>query len=103
MHASPLHDNPNRVMPKVPGLNAQPLGPSIGCDNWRTSDRKPPVPRLKQHARPMAGLVDLAKVPSDYSAPRERRTIERARPKVSARKRKHDARDAHAARLSLFG
>lgn len=103
MHADPLRDNPNRIMPLVPGLNAQPLGPSIGCDNWRTSDRKPPVPRLKHKARPMTGLVDMAKVPADYSAGRERVTIETPRRKVSARKRRHDARDMHAARLSLFG
>lgn len=103
MHASPLHDNPNRVMPTVPGISGGALRPSIGCDNWRTSDARPIKPRLKQHARPMAGLVDLAKVPSDYNAGRERVTIEHKRPRVSARKRKHDARDAHAARLSLFG
>ena len=44
MHAHPatanpmaLHGNHGRVSPKVPGLNAQPLMPSIGTDHWRVS------------------------------------------------------------------
>lgn len=101
MHANPLYDNPNRVMPKVPGLNAGQLMPSIGCDNWRTSNRSAPVPRLKHRARPMTGLVDMTKVPASFSGGRERIAVEMTRPKISARKRRAMARAAHASALAL--
>jgi hypothetical protein len=33
-------DNPNYASPKVPGINAQPLMPSIGVDHHRTSAKQ---------------------------------------------------------------
>jgi hypothetical protein len=101
MHASPLHDNPNRIMPTVPGISGGSLRPSIGCDNWRTSNARPIKPRLKQHARPTSGLVDLAKVPSYHSTGRETVIIAPDRPKLSARKRRAIAKRDHALRLAL--
>jgi hypothetical protein len=101
MHAYPLHDNPNRIRPLVPGINAQPLGPSIGVDNWRISDKRAPTPRLKQRARPITGKVDLTKIPASYRTGSERVVIEHTRARVCARKRKAMARAAHASRLAL--
>lgn len=111
MHAyvpNPLTDNPNRVMPTVPGINASKLQPSIGCDHWRISATQKVWTRLPKGgpdrgARPMTGKVDLSQVPSSFNAGRERRTISTPAPQVTARKRKAQARSAHAARLALFG
>jgi len=96
-----LHANPNRIMPAVPGINAQPLRPSIGCDHWRTSASAPVRPKLRHRAKPTHGLVDLAKVPANFSAPRERKP-ESAPVRPSARARKARAKADHASRLALF-
>lgn len=55
MHAYTDPEFAGRVHPKVPGLNAQPLGPSIGCDNWRTDSRQPRNIRPKTKVAPISG------------------------------------------------
>lgn len=107
-HALALHGNASRIGPKVPGINAQPLMPSIGTDNWRVSASQRAVSPTRGRtgrpmARPTAGRVDLLQVPSSHKTGRERIVIEPARPQVKARARKARARADHAARLSLFG
>lgn len=65
-----------RTMPKVPGLNAQPLAPSIGTDHWvlsRTAKRMRSA-QLRQ-ARPFAGSTDPWLVPGTPSKRRKRDTM----------------------------
>ena len=71
MHAHPatanpmaLHGNHGRVSPKVPGLNAQPLGPSIGTDHWRVSatEKRRRNASIRQ-ARPVSGRGSQDLVP----------------------------------------
>ena len=102
MHAYPLHDNPNRVMPTVPGINAGSLVPSIGCDHWRTS----PNARLRHRvthtpsskARPITGTPNEYALPSGHERPRAEVP---ARVKPNARKRRAMAQADHAMRLSM--
>lgn len=61
-----LHANPERVMPKVPGINAQPLQPSIGCDHWRThKGSKPRRNASIRKARPMARVASPELMPGN--------------------------------------
>lgn len=51
-----LHGNAGRISPKVPGLNAQPLQPSIGTDHWRISKTAKRVRNSQiRDAKPCAG------------------------------------------------
>lgn len=66
-----------RTMPKVPGLNAQPLGPSIGTDHHRLSARE----RVRRNgslrqARPISGRghAELLRTNKPH---RSQRTVER--------------------------
>jgi len=68
--------NGARVLPKVPGLNAQPLGPSIGTDHWRTN-RQGIVRRNSQirQARPCAGAGDWNLVPGKRATKKQAEKI----------------------------
>lgn len=103
MHASLLHDNPNRVMPKVPGINATQLMPSIGCDHWRTRPTQSMCHRVthtpSSKARPCAGTVSIYARPSgDFPTARAEAP---ARVKPNARKARAMARADHATRYAM--
>lgn len=51
-----LHGISGKRAPKVPGLNAQPLQPSIGTDHWRISATEKRVRNAQlRQAKPVAG------------------------------------------------
>lgn len=68
--------NGARIAPVVPGLNAQPLGPSIGTDHHRLTGRERPRRngQLRQ-ARPISGRGHAELIRT--RKPRER-TLDRA-------------------------